>query len=69
MALIFDCQKHNSDSIFFTSSNQNCVKNVEAGSMKENLQGIAMSIFSICLINGISIYIQWIPREGNTQAD
>jgi hypothetical protein len=37
--------------------------------MKENLQAIAMSIFSICLINGISIEIQWIPREGNTQAD
>jgi hypothetical protein len=28
-----------------------------------------MSILSICLINGISIDIQWIPREGNTQAD
>ena len=37
--------------------------------MKENLQAIAMSIFSICLINGISIDIQWIPRKGNTQAD
>jgi hypothetical protein len=37
--------------------------------MKEHLQDIAMSIFSICLINGISIEIQWIPREGNTQAD
>ena len=37
--------------------------------MKANLQAIAMSIFSICLINGISIEIQWIPREGNTQAD
>jgi hypothetical protein len=33
------------------------------------LQAIAMSIFFICLINGISIEIQWIPREGNTQAD
>jgi hypothetical protein len=28
-----------------------------------------MSIFSICLINSISIEIQWIPWEGNTQAD
>jgi dynactin complex subunit len=26
-------------------------------------------MFSICLINGISNEIQWIPREGNTQAD
>ena len=41
--------------------NQNCVKIVEASSMKENLQAIAMSIFSICLINSISIEIQWIP--------
>ena len=37
--------------------------------MKENLQAIATSFFSICLIHGISIEIQWIPREGNTQAD
>ena len=37
--------------------------------MKENLQAIAMTFFSIGLINGISIDIQWIPKEGNTQAD
>jgi hypothetical protein len=35
--------------------------------MKKNLQAIATSIFSICLINGISIEMQWIPREGNAQ--
>lgn len=56
-------------SLNWYTDNQNCVKIVEAGSMKENLQAIAMSIFSTCLINGISIDIQWIPREGNTQAD
>ena len=56
-------------SLNWYTDNQNCGKIVEAGSMKENLQAIAMSILSICLINGISIDIQWIPREGNTQAN
>jgi hypothetical protein len=42
-------------SLNWYTDNQNCVKIVEAGSMKKNLQAIATSIFSICLINGISI--------------
>ena len=56
-------------SLNWYTDNQNCVNIVEAGSMKENLQAIAMTFFSIGLINGISIDIQWIPKEGNTQAD
>ncbi|VDI83635.1 Hypothetical predicted protein [Mytilus galloprovincialis] len=37
--------------------------------MKEKLQDIAISIFSICLQKGISINIQWIPRGENSKAD
>ena len=51
------------------TDNQNCVKIVQSGSMKEKLQIIALSIFSICLEKGISIKIEWIPRNLNTKAD
>jgi len=51
------------------TDNQNCVRIVQSGSMKEKLQVIAMSIFSVCMQKGISLNIQWIPRIQNTQAD
>ncbi|XP_063446947.1 uncharacterized protein LOC134726472 [Mytilus trossulus] len=51
------------------TDNQNCVKIVNSGSMKENLHVIAKSIFSFCIQKGISIDIQWIPRKENEKAD
>ncbi|CAC5414329.1 unnamed protein product [Mytilus coruscus] len=51
------------------TDNQNCVKIVNSGSMKENLHIIAKSIFSFCIQKGISIDIQWIPRKENEKAD
>ncbi|CAC5357350.1 unnamed protein product [Mytilus coruscus] len=42
---------------------------VQAGSVKEKLQNIAISIFSICSQKGILINIQWIPRGENLKAD
>ena len=56
-------------SLKWLTDNQNCVRIVQAGSMKEKLQDIAISIFSICLQKGISINIQWIPRGENSKAD
>ncbi|CAC5423024.1 unnamed protein product [Mytilus coruscus] len=56
-------------SLKWLTDNQNCVRIVQAGSMKEKLQNIAISIFSICLQKGISINIQWIPRGENLKAD
>lgn len=53
---------------WFTDS-QNCVKIVNAGSMKEKLHSLALSIFSTCVEKGISIDIQWIPRTENEKAD
>ena len=53
---------------WFTDS-QNCVRIVQSGSSKTSLQNLALSIFSICVYKSISIDIQWIPRELNTQAD
>ena len=53
---------------WFTDS-QNCVKIVNAGSMKEKLHSLALSIFSTCVEQGISIDIRWIPRTENEKAD
>ena len=36
--------------------------------MKEPLQILAFSIFSICNQNGISLETQWIPRDENSKA-
>jgi len=47
------------------TDNQNCVKMVNSGSMKENLHVIARSIFSLCIEKDI----QWIPRSENEKDD
>ncbi|CAC5370037.1 unnamed protein product [Mytilus coruscus] len=51
------------------TDNQNCVRIIQCGSRKQELHSLAMSIFSICLHRSISIDIQWIPRNLNTEAD
>ena len=51
------------------TDNKNCVNIVTSGSMKPELQSIALSIFSTCIQKGISIDIQWIPRSENEKAD
>jgi hypothetical protein len=56
-------------SLKWYTDNQNCLRIVQAGSMKERLQSLAYSIFSICTKHSISIDIQWIPRKENTKAD
>ena len=56
-------------SIKWFTDNQNCCRIVQSGSMKEKLQNIALSIFSVCLQKNISLAIQWVPREKNTQSD
>ena len=50
------------------TDNQNCVRIIQSGSMKEPLQILAFSIFSICNQNGISLETQWIPRDENSKA-
>ena len=51
------------------TDNQNCVRIVKSGSMKEELQCLARNIFDICTKKCISIDIQWIPRTENEKAD
>ena len=51
------------------TDNQNCVKIVRSGSMKEQFQKLTFSIFSFCLQGCIYIDIQWIPRSENSNED
>ena len=53
---------------WFTDS-QNCMRIIQAGSMKLDLQILAYSIFTICLNNNISLELDWIPRSENEKAD
>ncbi|CAG2253337.1 unnamed protein product [Mytilus edulis] len=56
-------------SLKWFTDNQNCVRIVQAGSMKEDLQNLAYSIFCICKEHNILIELQWIPRTLNSKAD
>ncbi|CAC5418321.1 unnamed protein product [Mytilus coruscus] len=53
----------------WVTDNQNCLRILQAGSMKENLQNLAYSIFCICKEHNIFIELQWIPRTLNSNAD
>ena len=44
-------------------------KIIRKGSMKSELQDIALDVFNICLDNNIVLEIEWIPRDKNIQAD
>lgn len=57
------------ENIKWFTDNANVVSIVQKGSMKNNLQDLAMNIFQICLEYKIGIEIEWIPRELNEQAD
>ena len=51
------------------SDNKNVAIIVEKGSMKSNLQEIALDIFTLCLKNNVSLSVEWIPRTENDRAD
>lgn len=51
------------------TDNQNVVSIVQKGSMKKELQEIALQIFSLCSKSNIIIELEWIPRSKNEQAD
>ncbi|XP_053382012.1 uncharacterized protein LOC123541270 [Mercenaria mercenaria] len=53
---------------WFSDSQAACLI-VEKGSMKPDLQHLAIQIFSFCLKNSINLKIEWIPRGLNEKAD
>ncbi|KAK3086454.1 hypothetical protein FSP39_018665 [Pinctada imbricata] len=59
----------NNKRIKWFSDNTNVVSIIEKGSMKQDLQQIALRIFNMCLTNNISLYTEWVPRTENEKAD
>ena len=53
---------------WFTDNTSVCII-VEKGSMNRDLQDIAVEIFSFCMVNCISLEIEWLPRTLNQKAD
>ncbi|KAL9963329.1 hypothetical protein ACROYT_G032521 [Oculina patagonica] len=51
------------------TDNQNVARIIDVGSRKSSLQVEAKRIFEICVLNGISIEPEWVPRSSNEQAD
>ena len=47
------------------ADNQSVSRIVEVGSMKEDLQCLALHIFSMCLPSCITLEVEWIPRSAN----
>ena len=69
LGLLSFCKTMKGKTLKWFTDNQNCVKIIESGSMKSDLHEISLSIFQICLSNGITIEAQWIPRSENLRAD
>lgn len=42
---------------------------VNKGSMKSELQDIALNIFHMCISNNIVLEMEWIPRDDTSYAD
>ena len=55
--------------VMWFMDNQNVVRIVNSGSKTPALQELAMDIYRSCLLNGVNIDMQWIPRDLNSVAD
>ena len=64
----FEKRLSNKSVTWFTDS-QNCVRIINTGSFKSELQSIAVEIYSLCVKNNIVLNMQWVPRVLNEQAD
>ena len=51
------------------TDNQNVVRIAQIGSMKPDLQSLAISIYNTCLLFRIDLSVSWVPRNLNTVAD
>ena len=51
------------------TDNQAVAKIAESGSMKSELQSIALSISQTCLEHNIQLNMEWVPRSKNEKAD
>ena len=69
LGLLSFCKTMKGKTLKWFKHNQNCVKVIESGSMTTNLTEISLSIFQMCLSNGITIEAPWVPRSKNLRAD
>ena len=51
------------------TDNRNVARIIDIGSPKSPLQEEARRIFNICVLHGISIEPEWVPRASNEQTD
>ena len=51
------------------TDNQNVVSIIAKGSIKLELQDIALCIFKNCVQHYIIIDVEWVPRTNNEKAD
>ena len=51
------------------SDNQNVIRIIQGGSMKECLQSAALDIYRFTLRNHITLQMEWLPRGQNQVAD
>ena len=51
------------------TDNQAVTSIVHKGSMKSDLQVIAINIFKLCLAHSIQLQVEWVPRSENDRAD
>lgn len=51
------------------TDNKNIVSIISKGCMKDDLQNISLNIYRHCLVNGIHLEMEWIPRSLNKKAD
>ena len=58
-----------SQTVSWFTDNQNVVSIVNKGSKVSKLNSIALDIFQKCMLNGITIDVNWIPRDLNHVAD
>ena len=59
----------NSKFVKFFTDNQNVDRISEVGSMKKDLQSLAIDIFHFCVQNCICLKVQWIPKEYDWSVD
>lgn len=45
------------------ADNQNVVHICQVDSIKPDLHEVAMTIYTICIVNNIRIAVEWIPRS------
>ena len=55
--------------VTFLVDNKSAAAIVQSGSMKEDCHKLALDINQLCASYGISLCVQWIPREQNKEAD